>query len=66
MKKKPGEADKIESANLMEEASGVFDSCIQCGMHEKRGFSGYSVASLVGIRSLRLSGLEQRKEVLEQ
>ena len=31
-KKKPSEADKIESANLMEEASEIFDSCVQCGM----------------------------------
>ncbi len=30
--KKPSEADKIESANLMEEAKDIFDSCIQCGM----------------------------------
>ena len=26
------EADKISAANLMEEASEVFDSCVQCGM----------------------------------
>ncbi len=32
VKKKPSETDKIESANLMEEASEIFDSCIQCGM----------------------------------
>ena len=31
-KYKPTEADKIEAANLLEEASGIFDSCIKCGM----------------------------------
>lgn len=32
MKKKITEAEKIEAANLLEEASGVFDTCTQCGM----------------------------------
>lgn len=32
MKKKLSETDKIEATNLMEEASDIFDSCIQCGM----------------------------------
>jgi Fe-S oxidoreductase len=31
-KVKVSEADKIAAANLMEEASEVFDNCIQCGM----------------------------------
>ena len=26
------ESDRIESANLMEEASGIFEGCISCGM----------------------------------
>ena len=30
--KKMTEAEKIEANNLMEEASGVFDNCIKCGM----------------------------------
>jgi Fe-S oxidoreductase len=29
---KPSKADRIAAANLMEEASEVFDKCIQCGM----------------------------------
>ena len=32
LKKTPSEADKIEANNLMEEASGIFDSCIKCGL----------------------------------
>ena len=56
MAKKPSETEKVEAANLLEEASGVFDDCVQCGMREKRSFSRYSVASLFGIRSLRFSG----------
>jgi len=32
MVKKISEADKIASANLMEEASGIFEGCIRCGM----------------------------------
>lgn len=32
MKKKLSESDKIEIGNLMEEASEIFDSCINCGM----------------------------------
>ncbi len=32
VKEKMTEAEKIEVNNLMEEASGVFDSCIKCGM----------------------------------
>ena len=31
-KEKISEADKISAANLMEEASEIFGSCIQCGM----------------------------------
>ena len=31
-KRKPTEAEKIEAANLMEEASEVFDNCVECGM----------------------------------
>ena len=30
--KKVSEADKIEAANLMEEASEIFDGCVKCGM----------------------------------
>jgi Fe-S oxidoreductase len=30
--KKISKADRIEADNLMEEASEIFDSCIQCGM----------------------------------
>jgi len=30
--KKITEQDRIEAANLMEEASGIFDSCVKCGM----------------------------------
>lgn len=29
---KVSESDRLEAANLMEEASEIFDSCIQCGM----------------------------------
>ncbi len=32
MKKKSTELDMIEANNLMEEASEIFSSCIQCGM----------------------------------
>ena len=30
--KKPSETDRIEAANLMEEASEIFSSCVRCGM----------------------------------
>jgi len=30
--KKPTKQDRIEAENLMEEASGIFESCIRCGM----------------------------------
>ncbi len=29
---KVSEADKIAAANLMEEASEIFESCVECGM----------------------------------
>ncbi len=29
---KVSESDKIESDNLLEEASGIFESCVKCGM----------------------------------
>jgi heterodisulfide reductase subunit C len=32
MVKEISKADKIEAGNLMEEASEIFDACIQCGM----------------------------------
>jgi len=32
VKGKVSEADKIAAGNLMEEASEIFDSCVQCGM----------------------------------
>jgi fumarate reductase (CoM/CoB) subunit B len=32
MVKKISEAQKIEAANLMEEASGIFENCVRCGM----------------------------------
>ena len=31
-KSKVSEADKIAAANLMEEASEIFESCVECGM----------------------------------
>lgn len=30
--KKVSESDKIEAANLLEEASGIFEGCVNCGM----------------------------------
>ena len=32
MRKRVSESDKIESDNLMEEASEIFSSCVRCGM----------------------------------
>lgn len=33
---KIGKTARVEAGNLMEEASGVFDSCVQCGMCKSR------------------------------
>lgn len=64
MKKKKNDQDKIESSNLLEQASEIFEACTNCSLCK----SGCSISRSTGDESLSGRGYANllKKKILDQ